>query len=146
MEENTDVPSFDKMKGDLIKIYPEGDLKETYNRLLFYIGNMMDSKGNPLTYEFLLNKFGQHIKQWNHLYQRKEGAGYLSKDAEKKRKTFYEFLGEGLYENEFSIQKGSLERDAYLFGPFNMAYLEKKLESFNSIFKHVKQDGKTQIE
>jgi hypothetical protein len=129
-----DIPSFEDFKIRLLNSNSDGDLNLTYNRLSHYINNISDSQGNPLTYEFIMSKFEAFMNKWKYYYQKQIDQGFTSKDAMHTKKSLYEFLGETMYEQEFIIQKGSIERDRYLFGPFSVVYLKHQLKIFKEIF------------
>ena len=119
---NGDIPTFDQFKEQIVLVYGEGNLDVTYKRMLWYIENS-PYNGKQLTWEFLYDKFKQHIDQWNMMYGSKLGTSYFPSKALMLRKNFYEFLGDKWYEREFSTQKGSLNGNLYLFGPNTMANL-----------------------
>ena len=132
------IPDIEKFKDDVREIYADGDLTAAYKRLVYYLNNITLSDGEPLTYKLIIDKFDAHIKQWNYLYKRKETAGYLSAEAEKKRKNIYDFLGDTMYENEFPIQRGTTERDSYLFGNIAIKELKRQLDIYLNKFKKKK--------
>ena len=125
------VPSFDEFKARLVKIHAEGDLKLSYQRMLWYFENVkIDDK--PLTWEFLLGKFKQHIDQWNLLYGNRIGTNYFPTSSLALRKNFYDFLGAKFYEREFITMAGQSERNNYLFGDFTVDYLKNQLKEFKN--------------
>jgi hypothetical protein len=129
------VPTFDQFKESLMDVYAEGDLQLTYTRLLWHLRNMTN-EGEPLSWEFLLRKFTQHIEQWNLQYGNKLGTKYFPTRSLALRKNFYEFLGEEYYKREFVTSIEAPERTNYLFGEFTMDYLTKQLLGFKNTFPH----------
>ncbi len=129
------MPTIDQFKSDIDEIYPDGDLNAAYKRLLYYIENISLSNGDPVTYDLILDKFERHIKQWKYRYGKKEADGFLSAEAEKKRKNIYDFIGDTMYEHEFPIQRGSIERDVYLFGNIAVSELKRQLGIYLQKFK-----------
>jgi len=129
------IPTFEQFKGDIDEIYPDGDLQAAYKRLLYYMENITLSNGSPLSYDLIIDKFERHIRQWKYKYSKKEADGYLSAEAEKKRKNIYDFIGDTMYEHEFPIQRGSVERDGYLFGNIALSELKRQLDIYLQKFK-----------
>ncbi len=126
---NSRIPPFDEFKERLAEIYAEGDLQQSYNRLLWYFEHIT-FEDKPLTWDFLLMKFKQHIDEWNLLYGPKMGTKYFPTKAYALRKNFYEFLGDNWYEREFVTSVSHTERNRYLFGDFTVGYLKKQLLGF----------------
>jgi hypothetical protein len=124
-----EAPSFEELKDRLSEIYAEGDLQQTYIRFTWYLKNMTIGD-KPLTSDFLLMKFKQHIEEWNLMYGAKLGTQYFPTKAYALRKNFYDFMGEKFYEREFLTNVGQGERNKYLFGNFTTDYLKKQLERF----------------
>ena len=128
-----EVPSFDEFNERLSEIYAEGDLKLSYNRMLWYFKHIQFND-KPITWEFLLMKFKQHIDEWNLMYGPKLGTQYFPTKAYALRKSFYDFLGDRFYEREFVTSIGHNERNKYLFGDFTIGYLSMELEEFKKRF------------
>jgi len=128
------IPSFDLFREEVKKIYPEGDLVKSYDRIKWYIEHeKVCSDGTPLTYRLIMDKFANHIRSWNNQYGDRE-AKYRGKDADEKRKTLWDFVGMRWYEREFVISSGNSERNKYLFGNFSVVSLKKRLDEFNRRF------------
>lgn len=128
------IPSFDVFREEVKKIYPEGDLIKSYDRIKWYIEHeKVCTDGSPLTYKLIMDKFAAHIRSWNSQYGERE-AKYRGKDADEKRKTIWDFVGMRWYEREFVIPSGNGERNKYLFGNFSISYLLQKLEEFKNRF------------
>ena len=130
-------PTLEKFTSDITEIYIEGNIAEQYGRLKTYIEEygLKDEKGNRLTYKYVLDKFREHHKWWNHTYGRDGDLKYVKAKDIEKRKNLYDFLGEGLYKNEFSLSKNNLDRNTYLFGDFSLEYLVKLKDQFVNQFK-----------
>jgi hypothetical protein len=130
-----EIPSFEVFSNEIKKIFPEGDLALTYQRFLWYL-EYQDIGGKPLTWEFLIDKFKQHIDEWNMMYGPKLGTQYFPTKAYALRKNFYDFLGDKFYEREFVTSVGHGERNKYLFGDFTFDYLQTQLEEFKLKFSN----------
>jgi DNA-binding sugar fermentation-stimulating protein len=129
------VPPFSVFREQIKKIYPEGDLDKTYKRILWYIENeKFCADGTPITYQFIMAKYAAHIKGWNLAYATRDSK-YLSREAEEKRKTLWEFIALKWYEREFVTQTGLSERHNYLFSSFSPNYLREQLDNFRKGFK-----------
>lgn len=135
MEEIT----LDQFREKLSDIYGDGDIPQSYNRMLWYISNMTIGD-ERLTSQFLLDKFKEHIDEWNLLYSAKLGSQYFPSKALALRKNFYDFLGDKWYEREFSSKKGSNNRNLYLFGTNPKNELKKQFKEFKSIWTEEKQE------
>lgn len=136
-QESPDIPSFDDFKDEVRMTFPEGDLQKAYNRIQWYIGNeKVCSDGTPITYRLIMERFAAHIRQWNARYGRKEQEGYLSKEAEEKRKTLYDFIGSRWYERIFTSPGNHVDRDPYLFGNFPLKYLSEQLTEFQKTYQY----------
>jgi len=128
------IPPFDLFREEVKKIYPEGDLVKSYERIKWYIEHeKVCSDGTPLNYRLIMDKFANHIRSWNNQYGDRD-AKYRGKDADEKRKTLWDFVGMRWYEREFVITVGNSERSRYLFGNFSVANLKKELDEFNRRF------------
>ena len=131
----SNIPQFKKFKEDLMKICPDGDLQATWSKLDYVLDYNKDHEGNELTYEYIMRKYSEHIRWWNHTYGRGGDLKYVkAKDLEKK-KILYDFLSEEKYNDEWIIQKGDISRDQYLFGEFSISYLKKLKDHFVSQFR-----------
>ena len=65
----SDTPSFEAFREEIMAIYPEGDLLKTFSRLKWYIENeKICPDGTPITYRLIMDKFASHIKGWNMVY------------------------------------------------------------------------------
>ena len=128
------IPLFDVFCEKIKKIFPEGDLPLSYKRLLWYLENIEYPDGQPLTWKFLIDKFKQHVDEWNLMYVPKLGTQYFPTKAYALRKSFYDFLGDRFYEREFATSIGHNERNKYLFGDFTIEYLSMELEKFKKRF------------
>lgn len=132
---NNDLPQFNDFLAKVMQIYPDGDLVSAYNILQDHLNMFQKLDGSPLTYEFVMEKFASHHKQWNQRYGSREQR-YLGKEAIAERKTLDNFLNRQMYWQEFIILSatGSVEREAYLFGPFDRSYLFEQLKAFKQTF------------
>jgi hypothetical protein len=138
----SDLPPYKVFLSEIKRSYPEGNLEATYNRIKWFIENeQFCNDGTPITYRLIMDKFTAHIRIWNMRYGRKEKDGYLSMEAEEKRKTLFEFIGSKWYEREFAATVDSSLRDGYLFGPFPVPYLMEQL----SIFKETIHGKKEKV-
>lgn len=95
-------------------IYADGNLRDTYRRLKHHLEQEKDIDNKPLTYSLLMEKWSTHIKMWNMAHGEKKSE-YIGAKVLAERKNLYEFLGEKMYLNEFSLDKGEHKRDEYLF-------------------------------
>jgi len=126
----SDVPPFEIFRQEIKKIYPEGDLSKTYQRILWYIENeKICSDGCPLTYQLIMVTFAAHIRQWNSQYGSRDPK-YIGRPEEEKRKNLWDFVGLRWYEREFVISSAQGERNKYLFGTFDIPYLQELLHQF----------------
>ena len=129
-----EIPSFDVFREEIKKIYPEGDLNRSFNRILWHIENdKFCADGTPITYRLIMDKFAAHIKQWNMKYGIRNPK-FLGRAEEEKKKDLYEFIGLKMYEREFVSSAGQGERDKYLFGPFDRKYLMEQIQNFKKKF------------
>ena len=129
-----EIPSYEVFCEEIKRIFPEGDLPLSYNRLLWYLENIEYPDSYLLTWKLLVDKFKQHIDEWNLMYGPKLGTKYFPSKAYALRKNFYEFLGDRFYEREFVTSIGHNERNKYLFGDFTIEYLSMELEQFKKRF------------
>jgi hypothetical protein len=139
------TPAFDEFVDQIKQIYPEGDLSKAYDRIKWYLTNdPMCANGKPLTYDLIMQKFSDHIRQWNTRYGKRDKK-YLAREIEEKRKTLHDFMGARMYNMEF-VMDGSinLERNGYLFGKFNMNYLDAQLTDFKTTIENGKQKAREQ--
>lgn len=110
-------------------IFPEGDIVRGYQFACeIEEKGETDNMGNPITVEYILNKFRDYHKSWNMKYAKMMARGYLSKEAENTRLTLTRFIGEGWYKKDFQTEITNIERDKYLFG-----------EDFNSIYDKIRK-------
>jgi hypothetical protein len=134
----SEIPSYCIFHEDIKKIFPEGDLDKTYQRISYYIYNeKVCADGTPITYKLIMDKYSNHIQSWNMIYANRDPR-YWGKGAEEKRKTLFEFIGLRWYEREFVTAVGQVERNKYLFGAFSTSYLKNQLESFQKGFLNEK--------
>jgi hypothetical protein len=130
------VPSYDAFRKEIREIYPEGNLFRTYERI---VGLVNDEKscadGSPVTYRLIMDKFSDHIRQWNMVYGSRDPK-YWGKDAEEKRKTLWDFISSRWYERDFNSCLKNEERRKYLFGDFTIDYLHQQLKVFKRRFPH----------
>jgi hypothetical protein len=68
------------------------------------------------------------------MYGPKLGTQYFPTKAYALRKSFYDFLGDKMYEREFGTSVMHGERNKYLFGAFTIEYLKMQLEEFKKGF------------
>jgi hypothetical protein len=130
---NKDVPPFEVFLNEIREMYPEGDLHLAYSRIKWYIEHeKFCTDGTLLSYRFIMDQYAAHIRQWNARYRRKEQEGYLSKDAEEKRKDLYSFIGAKWYERVWTTSNGDMERDRYIFGNFTTPYLSARFDEFKN--------------
>ena len=118
----------------------QGDPIRQYSRLCHYIDNerIEVKKGvfEPLTYDFLMSKYKDHIKWWNITYGDRPKR-YLSKEDIASKLNFYDFLGERKFTEEISLGQGEQKRDEYLFCPWLSISEAKEIidEVYNKIAK-----------
>jgi len=135
------IPPIEKFKEDIVAINSDGDLVKAYNLLLWHLDNETEDGipeirgGKKLTYDFIITKYRQHIDQWNYLYQKKLGTKYFRDTRLDEKKNFQDFLQERYYRREFVIQKGSSERNRYIFGQLKIDILKKQLDEFRKLWE-----------
>ena len=137
------VPNYEVYKRDVASIFPDGDLRSGYDRMINHISLLKADDGSPLTYDYLLSKFKACHAQWKFRYASKEAKGYLSKEAAAERYTFDEFIDKEIYNREFVVNTGSDERSRYIFGNFSFKYLREQLIIFKEPFKNAGEKHKT---
>jgi len=64
----------------------------------------------------ILKKYTDHINWWNYSLKKTDGQRYLKESNEAKRLEIEEFISREMYNREWRVSKGNLERDHYLFG------------------------------
>jgi hypothetical protein len=127
-------PSFEVFREEIMKIYPEGNLMRMYERVVTTVSTGVTcTDGSPVTYRLLMDKFSDHIRQWNMVYGSRDPR-YWGKEAEGKRKTLMDFIALKYYDRVFVTSVGQTERNRYLFGNFSVDYLKKMLEKFKRRF------------
>lgn len=128
---NIELPPLYVFIEDVKLIFPDGDLVKGYNTMRDHLGMFVKLDKTPLTYQYILEKFADLHKQWNHRYGSREPR-YIGKESLAEKKTIDEFIARQMYWQEFVILSapGSFEREAYLFGIFDRNYLIKQLEEF----------------
>ena len=142
-----EIPSFETFMDEIQMSFPEGDLVNAYNRIVWFIEKERTcSDGTPITYRLIMDRFAAHIRQWNTRYGRKEQEGFLSKEAEQKRKPLFEFIGSRWYERIFTTVGNHVERDPYLFGNFPLKYLSDQLDEFQKNYQHGKATEPPEIQ
>lgn len=134
------MPTFKDFCDDVKEIYAEGDLARAYDTLEWHIANMDEAAndivygGKPLTWPFIKDKFSNHITQWNLMYGKKVGTNWFSDKMAKERKNIHEFLNETWYAREFATNRGSPERDRYIFGGVPIKELRNQLNEFKKLW------------
>ncbi len=106
----------EKFIKDIREIYAEGNLDNSYDLLMDIIERKdQDSSGIPIDYEFILSKFKDFHSSWNLKFGKQMAKGFLSKEAEASRKTFYLFLAQAMYLQNYETTPVNFDRDRYLF-------------------------------
>lgn len=136
MNKLSQIPDYDSFRQQAMAIFPDGDLKKGYERMCNHISLFKDEKGEPLTYDFILEKFKACHEQWKFRYASKEAKGYLSAQADTQRYCFDAFIDQKIYNQEFVIAVGNSERKRYLFGDFCPEYLQQQLTIFLKSFQN----------
>jgi hypothetical protein len=130
----SEVPSFDVFRQEIMKIYPAGDLTEAYEKILWYIEReKICADGTPISYQLIMDKFAAHIRAWNMRYGSREPK-FIGKADEEKRKDLLNFIYLKWYEQEFVPSASQGERNKYLFGDFPVEYLKQQLDKFKRKF------------
>jgi hypothetical protein len=125
-----EIPSFVTFRKEIMNIYPEGDLTEAYETMLWHIKMVKQcADGTPISYRLIMDKFASHISQWNVKYGSRDPK-YIGKADEEKRKDLLSFIDMKGYEREFTGNVGQNGRNKYLFGEFTQEYLQKQLKEF----------------
>ena len=122
------IPTPEEFTEMIKEIYADGDIAKAHRRLIYFLENERTSSGKPLTVEFLIGKFKQHIDYWNKEYGERDSKYIGVKDKEK-RKNFYDFLGAQMYNHEYSAPL-SKQRDKYLFPKLSIRELNKRIDKF----------------
>jgi len=97
-ERSEDIVSFKQFREDIGDINGDGNLEMAHNKIGWHIDHETDYDGNPITYEYLLSKYREHITAWNKQYADNK---YLSKEEKAKKKTFTDFLTSKWYKRNF---------------------------------------------
>jgi hypothetical protein len=133
------IPDFPHFVEEVEVIYSEGDLAAAYKDMVYQLSlNRHTEKGELITYRFLINKFREMWNRWNELYQataERDGGKYLSKQAKSEKKDFRQFLDESLYEQSFKVNKGTPERNRYLFGHISIKHLKQQLDEWKKTWE-----------
>lgn len=110
-------------------IFPEGDIPRGY-LLACEIeeSGEKDDNGNPITVEYIVQKYRDFHRSWNMKYAKMMQRGYLSKEAESTRLTITKFIAERWYRRNFQTEISNMERDLYLFG-----------EDFHSLYEKIRK-------
>lgn len=124
-------PTIQQFKNDVVPVFADGNLDQAYDSLISMLrSGKTDSKGNPLTWSYILKKYQAHIEWWNFSFKKTEIAGYLKESNRAKRLEIEEFIVREFYNREWRIAKGSMERDKYLFGDIPIDNLKAQLQNF----------------
>ena len=131
----SDIPSYEQFEKDISGINPEGNLKETYQRIQQYVEEygLKTSKNVPLTYNLIIEGYRNHIIWYSNTYGTE--TKYIRGKDKDKKKTLFEYLGEACYNNIYSTSKGDMTREKYLFGDFSLDYLKRLKDQFVNQFK-----------
>jgi hypothetical protein len=78
-----------------------------------------------ITLELIRAKYDNYSKYWHSKYAKADPKYISSKD---KKKTVYDFLMEGMYNNTF--EREELPRDYYLFGGMNKELMIQRTKDF----------------
>jgi hypothetical protein len=81
--------------------------------------------GQLITLDLIKQLYSKYNKYWIHKYG-KNDPKYVSKTE--KRKTVYDFLMEGMYNNTYKIEEAP--RDSYLFGNMDRQEMIQKTKKF----------------
>lgn len=131
-----EAPTVQQFIDDVCSVYSDGDLLAAHRMLIEHLEMFRKLDNTPLTWEYILEKFSAHHKQWSYKYSTKESKGYLSKEADLSRKSIAAFMNEQMYWQEFVVKTGSSERDQYIFGNFTIRYLCDRLVEFQEKYPH----------
>ena len=133
MEEREDVfiPEFKKFTDEVKAAYNSGNIRDAYMEVVYHIKNYeLDDSVTPVTFSIIMEKWKMHLKLWNMKYADKDPK-YLSAAATKEKLNIHDFVKDFKYNDEYSLEKGELKRDDYLFMP---GYSTPELyKIFNSI-------------
>jgi hypothetical protein len=125
------TPPFQQFKNDVIPIFSDGNLQQAYDQLITLLEcGKRDSNGNVVTWGHILKKYTDHINWWNYSFKKTEAAGYLKESNRAKRLEIEEFISREMYNREWRVSKGNLERDTYLFGSLPIDNLKAQLQNF----------------
>ena len=112
------LPNFEEFKRDVTNIFPDGNIVDAYDELKRTLRNKTykdgTESGEELTYSFLIEKWNKLIQLWLRKHGGKEDK-YISKAILESKVNFQTFLEDDLFNNEYSLDKGTHERDKYLF-------------------------------
>ena len=124
------TPTEAQFRNDLLPIYPDGDLVAGYNDLKTALESYKTTPtGESLTWSYILKKFKDLHDWWQYNYGPKDQKYLKDRDREK-RVDICEFIRKEMYNQEFTIRKGSPERDRYLFGEIPIENLKAQLDNF----------------
>lgn len=103
----------EQFNNELFSLNPTGDPNNIYNYLYiqFIEKDVYTFTKELITFEFIVKKYQNYLKWWNHIYGDKDPT-YIGKNE--KLKGINDFLIKSMYEQDFEIKEKS--RDTYLFG------------------------------
>ena len=128
-------PSFERFRQDLLQVYPDGDLEEGYRLLRSAVENSKKSiHGDLITWSYVLKSFTAHHDWWAYQFKRSEDSGYLQEKQRQKRFDIVKFISDELWNRDWVPQKGSRERNLYLFGSTDQKSLSDQLYAFKETF------------
>lgn len=123
------IPSFNEFENGLWQKNPDGDIRSTYDTILFHIEHYYDERNENVTYEKIETRYEEYLNWYNSKYSGVEER-YIPKDDRKK--AILKFVQDEMYKKTFNSSNFFQERDPYLFGSEGLLSLKRKHEQFKT--------------
>lgn len=115
---NPFIPDFETFSREVKSTFIDGNLREAYTELGHHINNYkLDDEETPVTYGLIMEKWKACIKLWNYNFGNKKPE-YLTREQREQKYNIHDFVVKFKYNDEFSMDKGDVKRDEYLFPPW----------------------------
>lgn len=121
------TPTFDEFEQGLWQKNPDGDVRSTYDIIMFHVDNYYDERDVPITFDKIASKYSEYLDWHNAKYSGVEER-YIVK--EERKRTIAKFVQDDYYKRTFNSVTFFPERDPYLFGEEGLNELKKKHDRF----------------
>ena len=121
------IPSIDDFEQGLWQRNPDGDIRSTYDVIVFHIEHYYDEKELNVTYDKIESRYIEYLNWFNSKYSGVEER-FIPKDERKR--SILKFVQDDYYKRTFNSANFFQERDPYLFGEEGLSSLRRKHDKF----------------